>query len=233
MSNNVYDAFISFSMTDADKSHSRSYFHAKRLSNVLNNLLGIPTYFCEKDLSEREDKDFQTELMARVAECEIFVMVLLDVADYSKPYFKSERDQFIKTHPECENIMILANKDVIARINTLDIMRLPKGHPDLFDIEDPVSFQKFLCLMNNAAFEKPQDRKVDDIKVCKNCHKIFHDGNEEGTTCVFHPGKLLIKSDHLAQFSCCNQKHYIENKNDFVDISPGCCESRHEFETFK
>lgn len=223
---NRFDVFISFSMTDINNQHSRSYFEAKRLFNILNNLLGIPSYFCDKYLSDREDPDFQRELMNRVANARIFIMILLDYSDTNKPYFKSEREKFVETHQESGSFIILANQTVVRRISSLDVMHRIHGHPDIFDINDIGSYQRFLNLVNTLAFPEEEKRKVNKIKICKKCHKIFHDGNEKGTVCVYHPGKLVIsrKDSQLAYFSCCNQTYQIENENDIVDISPGCCE---------
>ena len=224
MKSDNFDAFISFSMTDVNGQHSKSYFEAKRISRVMNELLGIKTYFCDKELSQREDKDFQKELMNRVANCELFVLILLDYADNSKPYFKSEREKFVEVHPD-GNFIVLGTTDVIKRINNLDVIKNLTTNPDFFDLYDIASYQRFLNLVNNLAHKAGQEKIVDNIKVCKNCHKVFHDGNELNSHCVFHPGKLVYSKSHLTepQFSCCNQKYRVENENEVVEISPGCC----------
>lgn len=233
METKTFDVFISFSMSELDGDYSKSYYEAKKLSNILNNLLGINSYFCNKNLSERETKDFQDELMDKVEKSKIFVLILLDYSDTDKPYFKSERVKYIDTHQKEGSFIILASDKAIKRIDTLDIMKDIKYHPDIFNINDIGGYQRFLNLINHLSYWN-NVKKVNDIKICKRCHKIFHDGNDEGTTCVYHPGKLIYKSvkSLVGQFSCCNQKYIVENQNEIVEISPGCCESIHDFEKF-
>lgn len=227
MKKNTYKVFISFSMTDNEKEHTKSYFYARNLANTLNDLCQIKTYFCDSCLHEREIKNFEKELEGKIDESEFFVIILLDICDYDKPWVAKERKCFLKTHPENDGIFILANKETIKKLSNKDIMKLKKGNPDIFDIEDVSSYQKFIRTINNMAFKnKPI---VNDIKICTKCNKIFHDGNEANTMCSYHPGEQNYDSEtKTIQFSCCNQKHKAE-KNEIIPKSPGCCCEQHVF----
>lgn len=230
---NEFDIFISFSLTDSDGKHSKSYYYAKRLNSIFNNFLGVKSYFCDKELSQREKTDFQEELMMRVKNCEIFVLILLDYADSVKPYFKSERVQYLNTHQNHGNFIVLGTSEILKRIDKLDVINEIKSNVDFFDLEDMGSFQRCLNLVNTLAFKANKKKKIDKIKVCKRCHKLFHDDNDIGTTCSFHSGKLeYFYKENTVAFTCCNKKQHFDNKNEIIDISPGCCEGSHEFVNF-
>ena len=231
--NDEFDIFISFSLTDGDGKRSKSYYEAKRLNAIFNSFLGVKSYFCDKELSKRDHTDFQEELMMRVKNCEIFVLILLDYADSVKPYFKSERVQYLKTHQSHGNFIVLGTSEILKRIDKLDVISEIKSNIDYFDLYDMGSFQRFLNLVNNLACKAGNEKIVDKIKVCKRCHRLFHDDNDIGTTCSFHSGRLeYFNKENTAVFTCCNKKQHFDNANEIIDVSPGCCESGHLFENF-
>ena len=231
MKTNDYDIFISFSMSESKTERTKSFYIAKKLSNVINNLIGVRAYFCDAELSDRKNSDFQTELMNKVSKSKIFLMILLDMADTNKPYFKSERMQFIETHGDDGSFILLANDNVLNRLSELDVFQQRTKNLDVFNLEKIDDVQKALALINNLSYEFSGSNKISNIKICKNCHKIFHNGNEIGSVCSFHPGAInsVDKLSRIRYFSCCNQRYICEGLNDIVDISPGCAEGSHLF----
>lgn len=236
MANN-YDAFISFSLTESTNSgtqKTKSFYFGQYLSKILNDLCEIKTYFCDKDLENREDADFKKEIDKVISKTPVFILVLFNLKDYTKKhYFAQERIQYIKTHKKNPVIYILTNNDSFNTINDSPVSELIDGkilkkHAELFNVDNIESFETFLRTINN--FILKDKKKVNDIKICRNCFKIFHDGNDEGTICCHHRHNDYSITEHKLTWSCCNKEENIDSVNQIINHSPGCInENFHKF----
>ena len=92
--------------------------------------------------------------------------------------------------------------------------------------KDTTSISTMLNTLNQVILK--ENKRVSDIKLCKNCFRIFHDHNEEGTICLYHPISQIKRTEKGFLFQCCN-KLAEAKKNEIPEISPGCMIGKHEF----
>ena len=233
---NNYKVFISFSLTeevDKEKQKTKSFFFGQYLSNILNNLCKIKTYFCDKDLENRKQADFKKEIDSIIANTEVFFLVLFNHSDYNgKFYFAEERRKYLETHKDNRVIYLLCNNETFPTINNSPAKEIVDGedgnHAEVYNVDDVESFEKLLRTINNYILG--DNKVVDDIKICRNCFKIFHDGNDEGTICCHHSHNGAdfdrFETNKLI-WSCCNKEEFLTNKNEMINYAPGCIKENH------
>ena len=234
-----YDVFISFPLTERNDKltstiNTRDFYVSRRIYETLTHLLNIKTFFSEETLLSNNKSDFWDKIKEVVPKCRVLVVILSKDTDYDREFCKLEREIYLNRDPNERKIFFLVSEKTHKKIKTYDIMNIEQGKPEVIRWQSISQQQRFYNEINNF-FEHNSKGNFKEVKICKNCHKIFYKGNEKGTICVHHD-ESSIRKDHkgkkyFIKFNCCNKIVHLENRNCLYDLSPGCIEERnHEFD---
>lgn len=233
-----YDVFISFPLIERNSKlsqtiNTKDYYLAKKLYVTLSHLLKVKTFFSEETLLNNNKSDFWEKIEEVIPNSKVLVVILSKESDYSREFCRMERELYLKREPEKIKIYFLVSKEVHKNINKFDIVNLEKGKPEVIEYDNIPKMERFYNEINNY-FKKNEKGNHREVKICRNCRKIFYKGNEINTTCIHHDIADVrhshVGTKHYVQFNCCNKKIELPNKNAPFEISPGCIEElAHKF----
>ena len=227
--NDQYQVFISFPRLENENSEemvfTKEYYHAKKVYEVLEYLLGIHTFFCPESLLRRKKDTFDEEIARALKESTIFLGVSLSLENEGRFFVNEERRIYQETREGRKPLpYFLVSPETKKVIENLPLYKNNSGEIALY--QDSSSVSVFYNTINTVI--NKDHKKVDDIKICKNCYRIFHDGNEQHSLCLSHDKDKVIAEEDGFYFPCCN-KHVHAEKNELLEVSPGCLEREHRF----
>lgn len=229
MSQSKYRVFISFprlEREDKDEEvYTEEYYFSMWLYHTLEDLMGIHTFYCPYSLKERKEETFSLEIKRAMEECDIILCVSLDPNNEGRKYVEEERKLYIDTRnkrkPMPYFVVSSSTKSLIEKS-----IFYTSFDSEMALYKDTTSISTMLNTLNQVILK--ENKRVSDIKLCKNCFRIFHDHNEEGTICLYHPISQIKRTEKGFLFQCCN-KLAEAKKNEIPEISPGCMIGKHEF----
>ena len=99
--NDQYQVFISFPRLENENSEemvfTKEYYHAKKVYEVLEYLLGIHTFFCPESLLRRKKDTFDEEIARALKESTIFLGVSLSLENEGRFFVNEERRIYQET----------------------------------------------------------------------------------------------------------------------------------------
>ncbi len=227
--NKPYQIFISFPRLEKEDAEelifTKEYYHAKKLYEVLENLLGIHTFFCPESLLTRKKDTFDEEIERALKEATLFLGVSLTIENENRHFVNEERRIYLETREGRKPLpYFLVSPGTKRIIESLPLYKNNSGEIALY--QDASSMATFFNTINTVIMK--ENKKIDNIKICKNCFRIFHDGNEKNSLCLCHDKDRVIIDENGFYFPCCN-KHIKAKKNELLEVSPGCLEKEHKF----
>ena len=239
MSEELYDIFISFPLTDKDDKlsetiNTKDFYIARKIYHVLTHLLHIKTFFSEETLLNNNSADFWEKIKEVIPKSKVLVIILNSEKDYKRKFCKMERDLYLKRDEKDRKIFFLVSPEVHKVIGEYDIMEAETGKPEVIRWHDLLHQQRFYNEVNNY-FAKNDPGKYKEVKICLDCEKIFYKNNDIGTVCIHHRRSDITefnngKGSYFVRFNCCNKVIKLDNKNALYEISPGCVEEKkHRF----
>ena len=223
-----YKVFISFPREERvfseDKTkYTREYYFSMHLYDILEHLLNIHTFFSPVSLLERNKTTYDKEIEKAIEESTIFISVSIEAKNEGRTWVNKERDDYIKSRNGREALpYFIFSRETIKIIEDTHIFK------DNHSVASPYYDMHRIAEMLSYIEQKVGDGSIKDIKICNRCHRIFHDGNEKGTTCLYHPLKPIEKEDEFI-FECCNRHTKREDKEGPM-FFPGCKEAgEHDF----
>ena len=191
--------------------------------DVLRKFFERLTYL--RNLKERKEETFSLEIKRAMEECDIILCVSLNPNNEGRKYVEEERKLYIDTRnkrkPMPYFIVSSSTKSLIEKS-----IFYTSFDSEMALYKDTASISTMLNTLNQVILK--ENKRVSDIKLCKNCFRIFHDHNEEGTICLYHPISQIKRTEKGFLFQCCN-KLAEAKKNEIPEISPGCMIGKHEF----
>lgn len=229
MTQNKYRVFISFPRLEREESenevYTEEYYFSLWLYHTLEDLMGIHTFYCPYSLKDRKEKTFSLEIERAMEESDVIICVSLDPANEGRKYVEEERRLYISTRKgRKETPYFVVSSATKAMIEKSDFYTSYDSEMALY--KDASSIATMLNTLNQVILK--DEKRVHDIKMCKNCFRIFHDHNEEGTMCLYHPVSQIKHTEEGFLFQCCN-KLDDAHKNEIPEISPGCMIGKHVF----